>query len=83
MGNAIHRPHISGTAEGFAQWFTSHAISLDDERSMLVANPDHYVLRGIQPNGQEAVEVTGGAIEASHFSGEGERFQYRSAPRRC
>nr|CCA80300.1 hypothetical protein BDB_80696 [blood disease bacterium R229] len=50
---------------------------------MLVANPDHYVLRGIQPNGQEAVEVTGGAIEASHFSGEGERFQYRSAPRRC
>ena len=61
-----------------------------DERSMLVACPDHYVLLGIQPSEQEAVEVTGGAIEASHFvidyrhfSGEAERFRYRSVPRRC
>jgi len=34
-----------GTAEGFASWFTDHAITLDDERSMLAACPDHYVIR--------------------------------------
>jgi hypothetical protein len=56
-----------GTAEGFAQWFTNHAISLDDERSMLVACPDHYLLHGNMPHSQDVIEVTGGAIEASHF----------------
>lgn len=56
-----------GTAEDFAQWFTDHAISLDDERSMLVACPDHYLLHGIRPDSQDVIEVTGGAIEASHF----------------
>ncbi len=56
-----------GTAEGFASWFVDHAITLDDERSMLVACPDHYVIRTAAPDGQNVYEETGGALLVSNF----------------
>jgi hypothetical protein len=56
-----------GTAEGFATWFTNHAITLDDERSMLVACPDHYVIRSVSTDGQNVYEETGGAFLVSNF----------------
>lgn len=56
-----------GTAEGFAAWFTRRAITLDDQRSMLIACPDHYLLHGTEPSRQEVIEVTGGAVLASQF----------------
>jgi hypothetical protein len=56
-----------GTAEGFANWFIDHGITLDDERSMLVACPDHYVIRSVAPDGQNVYEETGGAFLVSNF----------------
>ena len=57
-----------GTAEGFSGWFVDHALTLDDERSMLVACPDHYLLRALGPKGQNVIEETGGALVASQFA---------------
>jgi hypothetical protein len=57
-----------GTAEGFVDWFTSQATTLDNERAMLVACPDHYLIRSIGANGQNVIEETGGALLASHFT---------------
>lgn len=56
-----------GTAEGFAEWF-GDALARDDQRAMLVACPDHYVLRTQGANGQEVIEETGGALVVSHFT---------------
>ncbi|MDR7009655.1 hypothetical protein [Paraburkholderia strydomiana] len=57
-----------GTAEGFADWFTSQATDVDNERAMLLACPDHYVIRAIGAKGQNVIEETGGALMASHFT---------------
>ena len=55
-----------GTAEGFADWF-SRALARDDERAMLVACPDHYLIRSQGTQGQNVIEETGGALVVSHF----------------
>jgi len=55
-----------GTAEGFADWF-SRALARDDQRAMLVACPDHYLIRSQGAQGQEVIEETGGALVVSHF----------------
>lgn len=55
-----------GTAEGFADWF-SRALARDDERAMLVACPDHYLIRSLGSTGQNVIEETGGAFLVSHF----------------
>lgn len=55
-----------GTAKGFARWFDGR-IARNDVRAMLVACPDHYVIRTPQTGRQEVIEVTGGAVLASRF----------------
>lgn len=55
-----------GTAQGFADWF-SRAMERDDERAMLLACPDHYLIRSLGANGQDVIEETGGALVVSHF----------------
>lgn len=55
-----------GTARGFVDWFNSR-VAHNDVRSMLVACPDHYVIRTPQSHHQEVIEVTGGAVFASRF----------------
>lgn len=69
-----------GTAQGFVDWFTAAAA---DERAMLVACPDHYVLDQPRPGVQHVVEVTGGAFLASEFSidyGDGPPAQIPDVP---
>lgn len=56
-----------GTAERFSNWFDSKVFS-SDQRPMLVACPDHYVLNPVYPNGQFVLETTGGASLASQFT---------------
>ena len=56
-----------GTAEGFAAWFTGKTLG-DDQRAMLVACPDHYLLHAVLPNGQMVIETTGGATQAAYFA---------------
>lgn len=56
-----------GSAEGFGRWFTGKAFR-DDPYAMLLACPDHFVIRPSPPRGQEVIEITGGATQASHFS---------------
>lgn len=55
-----------GTAEGFAEWYTSK-VQQNDELAMLIACPDHYLLGKAFTDGQEVIETTGGAILSSHF----------------
>ncbi|MFE5896925.1 hypothetical protein ACFQ67_05825 [Streptomyces sp. NPDC056488] len=55
-----------GTARGFLNWFDAR-ISHDDERAMLVANPDHYIIDSPRPGIQEVIEVTGGGMLATRF----------------
>lgn len=56
-----------GTAEGFADWYITHN-RLDDQRANLVACPDHIISHPTPPkNGQDVIEITGGATLASHF----------------
>jgi hypothetical protein len=56
----------AGTARGFVDWFNGR-IARNDVRAMLVACPDHYVIRTPGPSRQEVIEVTGGAVFASRF----------------
>lgn len=56
----------SGTADGFVGWFNSR-LDQNDERAMLVANPDHYLIRTPRPGAQEVIEVTGGAVFGARF----------------
>ncbi|UUW92426.1 hypothetical protein [Pimelobacter simplex] len=55
-----------GSAQGFADWFTARG-TVGDERALLVACPDHYLIRDLRPGLQEVVEVTGGAVLAARF----------------
>lgn len=57
-----------GTAEGFTNWFLNKSIVNFDERSMLVACPDHHFFAPLQPKGQNVMEETGGALIVSHFT---------------
>lgn len=57
-----------GTAEGFTNWFLNKSILNFDERSMLVACPDHYFFAPLQPKGQDVMEETGGALIVTHFT---------------
>lgn len=55
-----------GTAAGFASWFDKRRTR-NDVRAMLVACPDHYVIKTRTGGKQEVIEVTGGAVLASRF----------------
>ncbi|MFJ8695650.1 hypothetical protein [Streptomyces roseolilacinus] len=55
-----------GTAQGFLDWFDGR-IEQNDERAMLVANPDHYLINSPRAGAQEVIEVTGGAMLAAQF----------------
>jgi len=55
-----------GTAEGFVDWFTD-MVTLDDQRAMLKACPDHFLMHPARPDGVDVIEITGGATQASHF----------------
>jgi hypothetical protein len=55
-----------GTARGFTEWFVARR-DRNDERAMLVACPDHYLIRTPRSGVQEVIEVTGGAVVASRF----------------
>ncbi|MFE5908159.1 hypothetical protein ACFQ6B_03590 [Streptomyces wedmorensis] len=55
-----------GTAQGFLNWFNAR-IDANDERAMLVANPDHYLITSPRSGAQEVIEVTGGAMLAAQF----------------
>jgi hypothetical protein len=55
-----------GTAKGFASWFDARRTK-NDVRAMLVACPDHYVIKTGSRGKQEVIEVTGGAVLASRF----------------
>ncbi len=55
-----------GDAETFVAWFTDTARA-DYQRSMLAANPDHFLI-DVRPDGrQEVIETTGGSPLATHF----------------
>lgn len=53
-------------AEGFAAWFNDLTTS-NREAAMLIACPDHHLLRGLPDGRQEVVETTGGTPTASRF----------------
>lgn len=55
-----------GTAAGFVEWFEARGAR-DDQRALLVACPDHYLIQNPRPGIQEVIEVTGGAILGSRF----------------
>ncbi|MER8039118.1 hypothetical protein [Streptomyces hydrogenans] len=55
-----------GTAKGFLDWFND-CMARNDERAMLIANPDHYLISSPRPGAQEVIEVTGGAMLAARF----------------
>ncbi|WP_175874141.1 hypothetical protein [Burkholderia sp. BCC0397] len=57
-----------GTAAGFANWFLKKSILDFDERSILVACPDHYFFAPLQSEGQDVMEETGGALIVTHFT---------------
>lgn len=66
---AVSRATITsnlGTAAGFVNWFNGR-VAHNDVRAMLVACPDHYVIRTPSSRHQEVIEVTGGAVMASRF----------------
>lgn len=66
---AVSRARVvssQGTARGFADWFLARGAT-SDERALLVACPDHYLIRDLRPGVQEVIEVTGGAMLASRF----------------
>ncbi|MBH2030120.1 MAG: hypothetical protein I8H74_06565 [Moraxellaceae bacterium] len=55
-----------GTAEQFVTWFNERA-RINDERAMLAATPDHYVIQTNADGSQEVVETNGGSPLATHF----------------
>ena len=56
-----------GTAKGFTEWY-GNAVAMNDQRAMLRACPDHYVLESVGENGQYVVEETGGAQVVTQFT---------------
>lgn len=56
----------TGTAEQFVDWFNERA-RLNDERAMLAATPDHYVIRTNEKGIQDVVETTGGSPLPARF----------------
>ncbi len=64
--SAIELTSSRGSAAGFARWFTARG-DRNDERTLLIACPDHYLIRNPRPGVQEVVEVTGGAVLGSRF----------------
>lgn len=56
----------SGTAEQFVEWFEQRG-HINDERSMLLGTPDHYVIRTTETGLQEVVETTGGSPMPARF----------------
>ncbi|MDE0853780.1 MAG: hypothetical protein OSA97_05095 [Nevskia sp.] len=56
-----------GTAEGFASWFADNFFNPGNERSILVACPDHYVFNTVTPNVVNASEEMGGALLVASF----------------
>lgn len=55
-----------GTPVGFARWFQDRGKE-GDQRAMLTACPDHYLIHDLNSGVQEVIEVTGGAMVASRF----------------
>ena len=55
-----------GTADGFIEWFNTRRDQ-NDQRAMLVAGPDHYLIHTPRSGIQEVIEVTGGAVLAARF----------------
>ncbi|MFI6515749.1 hypothetical protein ACIBF1_09340 [Spirillospora sp. NPDC050679] len=56
----------TGSAAEFVQWFTDTARP-DYVRSMIAANPDHFLIRTAPDGTQEVVETTGGSPLATRF----------------
>ncbi|MFD5656158.1 Ntn hydrolase family protein [Streptomyces hirsutus] len=50
----------------FLEWFNGR-IEQNNERAMLVANPDHYLISSPHAGAQEVIEVTDGAMLAAQF----------------
>ncbi len=55
-----------GTAEQFVEWFNERT-RINDERAMLAATPDHFVIKTNADGSQEVVETNGGSPLAAHF----------------
>lgn len=55
-----------GDAAAFVEWFEAAALD-PDQRAMLQANPDHFVIAP-GPHGQEVLETTGGSPLATSFT---------------
>jgi hypothetical protein len=65
--HAVAHLEVPGySAERFAAWF-DNLPRANDETAMVVACPDHYLLRGLPDGRQEVVETTGGSPSASRF----------------
>jgi hypothetical protein len=56
-----------GSAEGFARWFDDRN-NLNDERSMINACPDHYIIARDSNGNQYVLETTGGSPLPGAFS---------------
>lgn len=55
-----------GNAEEFVEWFNERTRT-NDERAMLAATPDHFVIKTNADGSQEVVETNGGSPLAAHF----------------
>ena len=55
-----------GAADGFVEWFNTRRDQ-NDQRAMLIAGPDHYVIHTPRSGIQEVIEVTGGAVLATRL----------------
>jgi len=55
-----------GSASEFLNWFLQRA-ELNDERSMLAASPDHYLIQTNAAGAQEVIETTGGSPMVGRF----------------
>ncbi|MFC9266188.1 hypothetical protein ACFTXJ_00130 [Streptomyces zhihengii] len=64
--STIQLTSTRGSAQGFMDWFNTR-INHNDQRAMLLANPDHYLITSPRSGAQEVIEVTGGAMLASQF----------------
>ena len=59
--------HVTGGSAGaFVDWFTDAARD-DYARSMIAANPDHFLIDTAQDGKQEVIETTGGSPLATQF----------------
>ncbi|MFJ9317301.1 hypothetical protein ACIRN4_24155 [Pimelobacter simplex] len=64
----------TGSAQGFADWFTARGV-VGDERTLLAACPDHYLIRNPEPGRPELQEVAEGGARIG-----GVRHQLRDEP---